>query len=137
MTFPSSSTTTHSFVDAHEALNRMLKPSISAGRVQALAAGLAEARTLPFASNATHRATVWQLTPSMSTVSILAGSAHARDPLAGLAETSACPRSSTATQSAVDGQEIPLMLLLLSILNGALHAAAPPVGSIEASAFPF
>src|SRR5215208_5696054 len=60
---------------------------------------------------------------------------QAKRPPVGLVETKALPRSSTATQSEVCGQEIPPNLLLpaISVMR---QERALPAGSVEARTFP-
>src|SRR6202044_4038315 len=71
---------------------------------------------------------------------------HAEAPPVGSAETKALPAASTATHSPVDGHETPLtntgpaLSVLFWVVLGSklatVHAAAPPIGSVEAITLP-
>jgi hypothetical protein len=74
--------------------------------------------------------------PQLSVALSMCAALHVPAPPVGLVETTAFPALSTATQSDADGHEIPVKMLVPSMLVGALHVGDAAVGSLVSTTFP-
>src|SRR5437764_56261 len=116
--------------DGHEIPSRSLVPSIAVWSFQAAAppVGFVEVTELPLLSPAAQKVFDGQDTAVRTLPESIRAAVHAADPPVGFVEVITWPALSTATQRFAAGHDTPGMLLVPSMVTGALQVEAGLAG---------